>query len=380
MKNLRNFGIVFAVSFVVLGFIAIFACGYVADTVCGIFSEDGDDLDQILTPVDTTGIGDEGEDDRLTRKINGESFTWLMVVADYRPDVFDNYYPRSSSAVDKIKNDFGILDDEYRFIEASNVIVVRADVKTREYVIMTLPVQTRVDTASGTVSLGRLYAYTNISTFTAEVESMIGINIDYYSVIYGTELQSLANTVGSIECNIPVDIAFDGKDYVTAPVEETTDEDDTTKAPKKDKDKGKDKNKKDETTVPEVTYTEELERTPSVQLAKKLMAALLFEDASDGIDDEMLITQSFANGLMVNLSDKSDGCLTSIFTAMAEKLVSTNITADDVLAHTEIIRGYSWFKIQTLTYPGKFIAGKQGRESYYNPDIDAAISFFAGYR
>lgn len=372
MKNLRNFGIVFAVSFVVLGFIAIFACGYVADTVCGIFANDNDDLEQILTPVDTTGIGDEGEDDRLTRKINGESFTWLMVVADYRPDVFDNYYPQSASMVDKIKEDFRILNKEYRFVEASNVIVVRADVKTREYVIMTIPVQTRIDTATGTMTLGRLYALSTVKEFTAEVESMIGLNIDYYSVMYATELSSLANAVGSIECNIPVDIAYDGQNYVTAPVEETT------KAPKKDK--SKNKNKKDETTVPESTFVEELDRTPSVQLAKKLMAALLFEDTTDGIDDEMLIAQSFTNGLMINLSDKSDSSLTSIFTSLEEKLVSTNITKDDVLAHTEVIRGYSWFKIQTLTYPGKFITGRQDREGYYNPDIDAAISFFADYR
>ena len=100
----------------------------------------------------------------------------------------------------------------------------------------------------------------------------------------------------------------------------------------------------------------------------------------DGIDDEMLILQSFANGLMVNLSDMSDSSLTSSFTSINKKLVKTNITKDDVLAHTEVIRGYGWFKIQTLTYPGKFISGKAGREGFYNPDIDAAISYFANYR
>ena len=67
MTNLRNFGIIFAVSLIVLGVIALFATGYVADTVCAIFEEKGDDLDKLLVndPADTTGIGNEGVDDRL---------------------------------------------------------------------------------------------------------------------------------------------------------------------------------------------------------------------------------------------------------------------------------------------------------------------------
>ncbi|MBE6586970.1 MAG: hypothetical protein E7647_00985 [Ruminococcaceae bacterium] len=380
MNNLRNFGIVFAVSFVILGIIALFACGYVADTVAGIFTDDGDDLDAILTPSETTGIGNEGEDDRLTRKLNGESFTWLMIVSDYRPNVFDNYYPQSEKDVDKIKEDFGILDDEYKLIEATNIVIVRADVKTREYVIMTVPTATKVDTPSGKISLGEVYALGGAETLSAEIGSMTGLTVDYYSVIHATELQSVANAVGSIQCNIPVDIAFDGKNYVTAPEEVTTDKDDKKETTaKKDNDKDKDKDK-DETTEAETTYVVELDRASSVNLAKKLTAALLFYDDADGIDDEMLILQSFANGLMVNLSEKSDGDLTSAFTSINKKLVKTNITKEDVLAHTEVIRGYSWFKIQTLTYPGKYITGRQGREGYYNPDIDAAISFFADYR
>ncbi|MBQ8915053.1 MAG: hypothetical protein IJ046_02620 [Clostridia bacterium] len=381
MNNLRNFGIVFAVSLVVLGIIAIFACGYVADTVCAIFSEDGDKLDGILTPVDTTGIGDEGEDDRLTRKINGESFTWLMVVSDYRPDVFDDYYPQSSKQVDKLK-DFGILDDEYRFPGAASIVVVRADVKTREYVVMTIPAKTRISTPTGSYPLGDYFALCDTKTFVAEVESMTGLEIDYHTVLNSTDLTSLANSVGSIECNIPVDIGFNGQDYLNMPTEDTTDKADTTKkkeTPAK-KDKDKDKDTKEETTEPETTFISELDRDPSVKLAKKLMAALLYYEPSDGIDDEMLILQSFANGLMTNLSEKSDGDLTAIFTSVSKKLASTNITKDDVLAHTEVIRGYSWFKVQTLTYPGKYITGRQGREGYYNPDIDAAISFFADYR
>ena len=382
MTNLRNFGIIFAVSLVILGIIAIIACGYVADTVCAIFEDRGDELDDLLAsdPKETTGIGNEGEDDRLTRPINGESFSWLMIVSDYRPSVFKNYFPTSAKDVDKLE-DFGILDDDYKLVEATSIVLVHADVETREYVIMTFPTATKVDTAFGTVTLGELYAIDGANALSKKVSAMTGLEIDYYSVMHSSDLTLIANTIGSIECTVPVDIAYDGKNYVTLPEkkeEDTSKKPDTTKADK-DED-GKDKEDKDETTEPETTYVSEIDRASSVRLAKKLMAALLYYDDTDGIDDEMLILQSFANGLMLNLSDDSDGSLTQEFSSVQKKMVKTNITKDDVLANAEVIRAYSWFKIQTLTYPGKFIKGKAGREGFYNPDIDAAISFFADYR
>ena len=90
MKNLKSFGITLAVSLVILAIAALFACGFVADTVCGIFSGGGKDLDQILTPGETTAPADDGSE-RFTKKLNGQSFKWLWVVSDYRPDVFHNY-------------------------------------------------------------------------------------------------------------------------------------------------------------------------------------------------------------------------------------------------------------------------------------------------
>ncbi len=379
MKNLRNFGIIFAVSLVVLGIIALFACGYVADTVCSIFTDDGEDLDKILKPdADTTSIGNEGEDDRFTRNINGESFTWLMVVSDYRPSVFDNYYPQSADDVDGLK-DFGILDDEYKFIEATSIVLVHANVEAREYIVMSIPSATKVSTPAGDNTLGKIYSMSGMETLAGEVSSMTGMDIDYYSVIHSSNLEAVANTVGSIECNIPVDIAFDGKNYVSLPPElldeNTTEEEETT-----EKKETTDEDGETESTEPETTYVKALDKANSVNLAKKLPAALLYYDDTNGIDDEMLILQSFANGLLTNLSDKSDGDLTSAFNSINKKLVKTNITKDDVLAHTEVIRAYSWFKVQIINYHGKFVSSRGGRDGFFNPDTDAAISFFADYR
>ena len=93
MRNLRNFGITFAVSLVILGIVAIFASKYVAGAVTDIFNGKDKELDEILNvTVETTP--EQGEtDERFTKELNGESFNWLIVVSDKRTDVYDDYYP-----------------------------------------------------------------------------------------------------------------------------------------------------------------------------------------------------------------------------------------------------------------------------------------------
>ncbi len=382
MNNLRNFAVIFAVSFIVLGIVALIACGYVADTVCAIFADKGNDLDMLLQgdASETTGIGSEGEEDRLTRKLNGDSFTWLMVVADYRPDDIKNYYPMTPDSVEDMEDDFGLLGEEFTPVKATSIVVVRADVKTREYVVMAIPSSTRVDTTLGSSPLGDVYGSLGAEALVAEVGSLTGLEVDFYTILNSEDLPSLSSTLGAIDCNIPVDIAFDGQSYVTAPPE-TESFAETEKKETEKADESEEDSDTSEDTEAETTYTVELNSASSVKLTKnQLKAALLFMDETNGIDDEMLILQTFAHSVMYNLSGKSDGDLSAALSAFIDKFAYTNVTKADVLDFSEVIRGYRWFKTQTMVYPGKYISGRAGRAGYYNPDTDAAISFFANYR
>ncbi|MDD6095450.1 MAG: hypothetical protein PUC29_06890 [Clostridia bacterium] len=372
MKNLKNFGITFAVSLVILGIIALFACGVVADTVCGIFDGGNGDMDNMLSPADTSPSA--GSDDLLSKKVDGESFTWLWVVSDYRPDVFDDYYPANEEAA-KALGDFGTLGKEYRLPSATNLILVRAFVDTREYIIMTIPSVTKISTSAGDYTLGDYYAVAGTSELVSKVEAMTGLQINYCSVIHSTDLSQLANTVGSVECTVPVDIYTDGKNYVSAPVEETTAKKTETTA------KAQTSSKESSTTLePPVVLTKELDRSESVKLAKKLMPALLYYDPSDGIQQEMTIEQSFARGLMANLSDCSDSTLQSMLSSLSGVFVSSNVKTDAIYLHGEVIRAYSWFDVHTVTYPGKFVAGKGGDSSYYKPNLEEGVKYFYNYR
>lgn len=363
MKSLKSFGITFAASLVILGIIALFACGFVADTVCGIFDGSGD-LDN-MNSADTTASA-MGEEDRLNKQLNGQSFTWMMVVSDYRPDVYDNYYPTSPEQA-KGLGDFGTLGKDYRFTEATNIIVIRAFVDTREYVILTIPSMSKLEMPSGEYTLGEYYAVGGTEALKEAVEAMTGFTIDYYSVIHSTDLYDLADTVGSIECTIPVNIVKDGAKYTTG-----------AKTPTTVDRKGK-KDTKEDTKAPDPTDYE-LDAADSVFLASKLMPALLYYDPSDGINQEMIIEQSFARGLMNNLSQASDSMLQSMLEALDGVLVSTNLDDDAIYLNGEVIRAFSWFEVHCVTYPGKMVAARGNNDAYYNPGLEEGAGYCYDYR
>ena len=166
IRNLRNFGITLAISFVILGIVAIFASRFVADTVCGVFTGSGaKNLDELLN-AETTAPIDQEQDERFTRELNGKSFTWLMVVTDERASVFDNYFPDADD-IKNLKEDdtFGILGKDYRYVGTAGIALVHADVEKREYTVMAIPPITRVETGSGDFNLSEIYSYYGIEFF-----------------------------------------------------------------------------------------------------------------------------------------------------------------------------------------------------------------------
>lgn len=369
MRNLKNFGITFGVSIVVLTIISLFVSGIVSDAVCGIFNAKGQNLDDILAVGETTSIDNSNEN----RKVNGESFTWLMIVSDYRPGVVPNYYPMSVGDVEAL-GDFKILGDNYSFPIASNLILVHANVEKKTYVIMTIPSVTKVVTDAGDFTLGEVYALDGAGSVCKQVKALTGIPVDFYSVLHSTDLSKLAGTCGSITCTIPKTIYSTGSKYISLPEttkEETTEPtDETTKASSK-------KVKKEETTE---ALVNELDAVESVQLANKLMAAMLYYYPDDGIEDEMKVQQSFATGLMSNLSSCSDTELQSMLSVMSQYFVSSNIENDSVYLYGEVVRAFSWFDTKVLTLPGKFVNAKGTISAYFNPDVGSSVNFFYDYR
>ena len=379
MRNLRNFGITFAVSLVILGIVAIIAAQYVAGAVTAIFDGHEFDLHQILQPTETSPNSDAGSDDKFTRELEGETFTWLMVIYDKRSDVYDDYYP-SKNQIESSKEN-GILGKDYRLVEAKTIAVVHANVEKREYVVMNVPAITKVETGVGDYTLGEVYGIYGIDYLSAKISSMTGLEIDYYTVMNAVDLPALASAIGEIQLDVPVEIGFDGKEYVTYVEKEDTEE----TAAKKEKDKD-DKDDKDEETEAETEPVEtepviesEIEPSKNFKDSKKLHAAMLYSDYSDGMEQENAIINSFVASVLNNLSSSSDNSLQNIIRGL-EKKMTTKIIAEDISKNGDVIRAYSWLGKQYVVYPGRLVSASANKDEFYMPDVNEAMEFFYKYR
>ncbi len=365
IRNLRNFGITLGISFVILGIVAIFAARFVADTVCGVFTGDGaKDLSDVLTPVETTGASGEEQDERFTKELAGSSFTWLMVVTDKRPSVYNNYFPEKDEIEDIDEEEsFGLLGKDYRYVGAAGIVLVHANVDLREYTVMAIPSITRVETGSGDYNLSEIYSYFGIDFLKAKVEGLTGMTVDQYTVLNCTDLVSLANVIGGIDCKIPVDIYSNGPLYVSKPPEQSADTEEDEAASE---------------AAP--SYELELEKSDITKLSAKLEAALLYRDYADGVGDEMTILQSFAQGVLKNLSRSSESGLLSYYEGLKNKFRESSLDQSVVKDAAEVIQAYSWLEVQTLAYPGRFVPAKGSQGAYYNPDVESAVQYFYKYR
>ncbi len=376
MRNLRNFGITFAISLVVLGIVAIFAAKYVAGAVTDIFNTNDKNLDHILVTPEDTSNSDGDVDDKFSKKLEGETFTWLMVVYDKRTSVYDDYYP-SSSKIEKVEGaGEGLLGKDYRLVEAKAVAVVHANVETRDYIIMTIPTITKVETGTGDYTLGELYGIYGIDYMREKVGTMIGLDIDYYTVMNATDLPSLATSIGAVTCELPLPIGYDGKEYVTfvEEAEETSDKETEAAVPAEETSA-----EEPVETEPAVVITNELDAAKSVKLSKKLGVALLYSDYSDGIDQEMTILASFVNGVLNNISNSSDNAMQNIIRGLESKM-KTNIMAEDIVKNGDVIRAYSWMGKQVFVYPGRFVSASANKEAFYMPDTNEAMEIFYNFR
>ena len=379
MRNLRNFGITFAVSLVILGIIAIIAAQYVAGAVTAIFDGHQFDLNQILQPTETAPNSDTGADDKFTRELEGETFTWLMVIYDQRTDVYD-YYPTAAQIKKSEEN--GILGKDYSLVKAKTIALVHANVEKREYVVMNIPSITKVETGVGDYTLAEVYGIYGLDYLRDKISSMTGLEIDYYTAINAIDLPSVVSAIGDIHIDVPVEIGFNGKEYVTY-VKPPETEAAETKKPKPDDEK------KDEETEADTEAETEAETEPVIAIEveaengfkdpKKLHAVMLYSDYSDGIEHESAIINGFVASVLNNISSSSDNSLENIIRGL-EKKMTTNITAEDIALNGDVVRAYSWLGKQYVVYPGRLVSASANKDAFYLPDVNEAMEFFYKYR
>ena len=94
LSAFKNFLVTFLVAALIFGLLAYFTAGYVSGIVSGILDGEKDNLEDIISnaPADTDELDDEPNPVDPDLKVpEGNSFTFLVVGTDYRPDIFKNY-------------------------------------------------------------------------------------------------------------------------------------------------------------------------------------------------------------------------------------------------------------------------------------------------
>lgn len=227
LSALKNFGITFLIAALIFGIIAYFATGFVTNTVNSIMDEEDNELNTIIegnenqTPLDTDTINSD-ENKTGEKEPAGDSFNFLLITTDYRPDIYDDYEPTLEEMYNTdwysvpATETTGCLNDDYREIGISSVMLVRVDKEDKQITYTYFSPLTQVYTPSGYHNLSEVYNYYGLETLAEHINAMTGIRIDYRLLINAYNFDELTELFGNVTLNVPSNIYFDGKQYTTA--------------------------------------------------------------------------------------------------------------------------------------------------------------------
>lgn len=227
LSAFKNFGITFLISAVLFGFIAYFATGFVTNEMNDLIAEEKTHLDEIIQNPDISETSDTesvdpietdpvGSDSELIIP-EGDSFNFLVISTDYRPDLYTTYMPTSSIMSETDWNSvassetLGCLSSDYRDINVTSIVLVRVDKEDRQFTYTYITPYTRVYTTSGYQTLSSVYNFFGKQTVADYVHSLTGIEIKYTFLINAYNLDELTNLIQGVTVYAPKDVYSDGK-------------------------------------------------------------------------------------------------------------------------------------------------------------------------
>ena len=230
LSAFKNFGITFIIAAVLFGVIAYYATGLVINTGANIIDEEKENLNSIMQNTDMpdtsepsgttgsdtgeTGEGTDNPDDKIPE---GESFNFLIISTDYRPDLYDTYAPgkdlMGSTSWDDMGADetFGCLSSEYRRSNVTSIMLVRIDKEDRQFTYTYITPFARVYTASGYQTLSEVFKQSGKNKIVEYIRSFTGLDVKYTFVINAYNLDELASMVQGLSVNVSKNVYTDGK-------------------------------------------------------------------------------------------------------------------------------------------------------------------------
>jgi len=427
LSAFKNFGVTFLIAAIIFGVVAYFAVGFVLSTVDSIMENEKDELESIIHIPDDGNEDGESNNEVVTpseEEIIGESFNFLVITTDYRPDIYDDYKP-SKSEIDKgnwdeadYEETAGLLTHKFRRKSASSIVLVRIDKENKQYIYSYISPKIRVYTSSGYRTLAEVYEYYGKQTLTEYVNALTGIKPKYTILVNGYNLEELSSVFGDVTTSVSKDIYFDGMYYsmqyeTTEIIVKTDGEEKIEHIPNTYT-----LSKGDVSVNPDNLYTILSVKEHSISDLKskeaytvdilkkylitlgslesddqKIMLAKLITKMSDwgnieGLGDTVIIEDP------TNEDETSDLTETEEETKAPEPthpwstpigepedaIVETNYTMNAFDDITDLLSAIDTFESVVVTYPCSYVAATAESDDYFEADYENALNLYAQYK
>ncbi len=406
LSGFKNFLITFLVAALLFGLVGFFATKYVSGVVTDILDGEKDKLDDILSsPDQTEEIKKEPEKDPDLKVPDGNSFTMVFVATNFYPDKYDNYYGYGTKVDDVIKkankekDSLGALSTKFRYLNATCIVLVRADKENREYVACYISPETKVTSPSGDVTLGEAYGRYGMNTLCDYITVMTGLEIDYRFLIDGHRFDEFIALMDPVKFDLEGPIYSMGKYHVSfkEPLETETetailtepketekkdekdaktsegDKDDSEKIPEKVGNsvvlkKGKDQDFNNYSVYILNTFKEF--SAEDVEMKSKLSLHILKEYL-------MLFEKMKEDELVEKLKDITEEKYEDFeYVYSWKNALATDMKAEKGKDIHSMLEAIEYFDYSEMIYPGEF----NPETKMYDPDVKTGFEFFKKYR
>ncbi|MBO5110659.1 MAG: LCP family protein [Clostridia bacterium] len=262
--------------------------------------------------------------------------TVLLMGLDYRPEEFDDYRMDAPATP-------GALGTHSRKIEADFIAVLCVNTESKEISVIAIPEDSVISLSGTDTPLRQVYGDYGEDYFCRLIAALVGFEIDYRLAVNVCDVGRIVELAGNAVVSVPCNMYLENKQYTSAP-----------------KSAG---------------ATLLLEAGDRYITKENAVWLLSFDDYENG-GSRVSTVLTFANALMARFTTLENLLrIDELYTAVS-RVVSTNVTIEDVRDHISILLSYASYSIKSQTYPGTYSAD---REVFY-PDTEEALAAFTPYR
>ena len=365
LSGLRNFFFALFISVIIFGTGAWFLVGYINKTL-----DEG-----LLSPTEeitTGGLVDEehtnntvNPDDEIKEEQLSE-FTLLVLGIDDGRSQYDELIRRNNRYVDK-------ENDEKK--EADSIFLLHINPKDNVYMISSLPSDMKTLVDGYSLRLGAVYTYGEYSYKGMElvvdtVEEYTRVEIDYCIVVDYKSVESIINSLGSIEYIIPEDMYFKPLPYDYDPTTTESTVEATTQSPIV--------SNIEETTINDTIEFKKGKQIINGEKAIQLLRYNSYLNGSRTTTQTEFIKEVARQLLTIENIDK----IKKLYDDIQNIIIESNINKSDFEfdKYEELILAFSSYTCISLDYPEKLDSydnePKDTFDKERKADIEAGIEFF----